>query len=284
MTKFRWAWLLCCILLVPSSTLESQEQKPSFYQQIVRGVFRLEHQDPTTGQVDTATAFFVRATEGLYVVTAGHNARSGFDWQGQVVMRNKKTGATKVWKLNLPHSRWVLHPDIGNARRHPVDVAAMKIPMQARSHEEGEMETAAFAYCAESCPQGEYNQLESDPEPPLQVIVFGFPGHLGLQLREPRPMGRQGMVALTAGEEFVLVDGRYAEEKAFLIDIKMFPGNSGSPVISLNALRGKVNLAGLVISTRPFDYAVAEPVSPIKQVVDLARSGNLDFQPWRLPE
>ncbi len=95
-------------------------------------------------------------------------------------------------------------------------------------------------------------------------------------------MGRQGMVALTAGEEFLLVDARYAEEKAFLIDIKIFPGNSGSPVISLNALSGKVNLVGLVISTRPFDYAVAEPVSRIKEVVDLARSSNLDFQPWHL--
>jgi hypothetical protein len=47
----------------------------------------------------------------------------------------------------------------------------------------------SFFYCPKQCPENQYNQLDTDPEPPEIVMVFGFP--LAAGLRVSRPLGRQ---------------------------------------------------------------------------------------------
>lgn len=262
--------------LILSSHLSAQKSEEPFYTQATRAVIRLEHYEEIKKEGQTkssrlrkqdGTGFFVHTIDALFLVTAAHVARKDYDLHARVPVLLDSSGETVMTELKLPRSRWVFHPDIGDEKTHPVDVAVMKIPSLSGAG------VVALRYCPENCPEGEYNQLEKDPDPPQEVLVFGFPVDIGFQLREPRPMGRQGMVALKSEESFLRVKGKYVEPRTFLIDTRMFSGNSGSPVITFPAFGRKLYLFGLVFGTNlNLDYAIAEPVSRIREVLDLARS------------
>ena len=276
--------LTLLVLRLPLSSPFFQEQQESFYAQSARCVIRLEHKEevkkegqtnPTTQRVWDGTGFFVQTAEALYVVTASHVAKKDYDLHARVPVLLPVTGKVQVMELRLPRERWVHHPQVGSASTRGVDVAVMRIPQLPIG------QLVVLQYCPQNCPEKAFNQLDKDPEPPLQVMVFGFPLDIGLQLKEPRPMGRQGIVALRADEEFIQVEGKFAERRAFLVDAKIFPGNSGSPIVAIPPLSDRVHLVGLVIAANPnLDFAVAEPVSRIRETVDRAKNEPADFEAW----
>ena len=177
-----------------------------FYTQLSRLVIRLEHYEfvKKEGQSKESkvsgpdgTAFFVGDQDYLFVVTARHVAAKDHDLHARVPALVDRTGKTEVVELRLPRSRWVFHPNTGDALTHPVDVAVMHLPrIQDRS-------IVKFQYCPKGCPEAEPTQLVDDAVPPNQVFIWGFPLDIGFGLKEPRPMGRQGMVALNAEERFL---------------------------------------------------------------------------------
>jgi len=176
----------------------------------------------------------------------------------------------------MPHESWVLHPEEGDATHSPVDIAAMKII------EHGGIRT--YQYCPSDCP-GENGIFlaKEDGEPPMPVLVFGFPlNEPGLKLLRSVPLGRQGIIGLIdTKEDEIQVDGKYFDRLGFIIDIPtIIGGNSGSPVLSNVPLVPQA-LVGLISGAtdkgdpgayaRAGGYAIAEPVSRIKEVLDGSR-------------
>jgi hypothetical protein len=107
-------------------------------------------------------------------------------------------------------------------------------------------------------------------------LVFGFPGDLGFELAEQRPMARLGVIAMVAGESFLKARGEFQDADVRLIDAPIFGGNSGSPVFRYRPLGGLAPLLGLVTHTNiQLDYAVMEPVWRIAQTVEQASKAGL---------
>jgi hypothetical protein len=270
--NFVQATLSSCLLAITFATATPQTPTPtpvpkeSFYSMSPRAVIRLEHCEeikkegqpaPTTQIVPDGTAFFVQSADGVFAVTAGHVASSPYNLHSRIPAARTSTGQTQILQLSLPQDRWIHHPDAGSPTRRGVDIAVMKIP-QPRN-----LSLAVLQYCPENCPAEAYNQLpQKDPEPPLQVLVMGFPLDIGLQLVEQRPMGRQGLVALQSEEEFMKIEDKFVDKRAFLVDAKIFGGNSGSPILETHPFSPQIFLVGLAFASNPtLDFAIAEPVS-----------------------
>ena len=198
------------LVVVVTATGHSEEAKEPFYTQVSRMVVRLQHSEevkregqdkPLRSITPDGTAFFVKAFDRLFVITARHVAEKNYDLHAPVPARTTATGDTTLVQLRLPRRRWVFHPNGGDSQTHAVDVAVMRIPAM-RDHG-----IVNFQYCPDKCDEGN-NQLGEDPQPPALVLVFGFPLNIGFTLREPRPMARQGIVALVADEAFLKVNYR----------------------------------------------------------------------------
>ena len=227
----------------------------------------------------TATGFFVKKGDNLYVVTAGHVARDPFSYTAIVRAVAAQSDGSPVSvnvRLTMPHEKWVLHPDEGDATHLAVDVAAMKITDRGGLR--------VFWYCPSNCPNDKQISLAmEDAEPPMPVLVFGFPlNEPGLKLLRSVPLGRQGIIGLIdTTEDEINLDGKYFDRRGFIIDIPtIIGGNSGSPVFS-NTPFVASSLVGLISgATDKGDpgsyamaggYAVAEPASRIKEVLDSPR-------------
>jgi hypothetical protein len=273
----RWQLIGVVSLNLAAATLLAQTGKENLYTQAERGVIHLERALPAGGYGPVGTGFFVANEQNaLFVVTARHIASIGVDLRARVATRLTSTGKTDVVELKLPSSRWLCHENAGNEQTLPVDVAVMKIPgVKDRG-------VVWFRYCAQNCPKDEYNQLADDPLPPDQVIIFGFPVDLGFTLKEQRPMTRLGVVSLTSEEEFISEDAshKFFPKGAYLVDARMFPGNSGGPVFVLNPF-SPLRLGGLVTATnRNLDFGIVTPVSQIKQTLDRAKGADAQFDAW----
>jgi hypothetical protein len=274
------------ILLALSCTVVCGEEEESFYDQLTRAVIRLEHrefiqtaQTPPMHQLEIGTAFFARTGNELYVVSARHVVEKKHDFSSRVQLLNVTTGAMAMFRLELPYGNWVYHPNNGDKDTHYVDVAAMKICVPV-SHT-----PKCFGYEPADPNMKEKNQLPPfDAEPPEPILVFGFPDTIGFQLLEQRPMARLGIMSMSAGKEFLkyhIGDDpndpnlfKFAEERCCLIDARMFGGNSGSPVMNQIRLgNSKPRLLGLVTATnRTLDFGVIEPVSRIRETLDIAKT------------
>lgn len=267
-------WLAGLVLyLLPIQTAFSQPSKEPFYTQMERTVIRLELAQ-NGGYVPAGTGFFVRYNKDrLFVVTARHVASLG-NLRARVSTRLESTSTTDVIELRLPLSRWVYHAKAGDDKTNPVDVAVMRIPFPETGRG-----IVFFSYCPSGCSQDEPNQLAADPQPPDLVTIYGFPLDLGFTLKEQRPMTRLGVVSLTAEEQFVLVNDpsgnpKFLPKGAFLVDARMFPGNSGGPVIVSNPF-SPLKLGGLVSSTnRTLDYGAVTPVSQIIETLERAKESE----------
>lgn len=276
----RFSSLFLALLVVMSTlyaTAEEKEKEP-LYSQLNRAIVRLEHFEliqregstkPISRNVPDGTAFFVVSGKELYVVTARHVVEKPYDLHARVQSKNRKTGELEVILLKLPRGEWVYHDNSGDEDTRFVDVAAMKI------HWIRDRSVKYFRYEPEGSKDHDKNQLPlEDPEPPRPILVFGFPADVGFKLLEQKPLGRLGVVSMKTGKEFLKLNGKkFAEERCSLIDARMFRGNSGSPVMNQPGLTdSKPKLLGLVIATNTsLDFGVIEPVSRIREVLDLTR-------------
>jgi hypothetical protein len=280
---FLLSFLLIFSLLAPLAKAETQEdERESFYSKSNRLIFRLEHPEKgreyySEGKEENkpdGTAFFVQLREELYVVTARHVAEKDYGMYAEVHSINLQTGRIEPIFLNLPSNRWVYHPRQGDAETRYVDVAVMKVNWMT-GHQ-----VMTFLYDVSQQREATGNQLPLlDPEPPQPVLVFGFPSDIGFELTEQRPLGRFGIISMVAGSKFLKMEGKFVEQRVSLVDIEAFPGNSGSPVINQFSpiWNPKIKLLGLLIGTNPrIHIAIIEPVSRIRETLDLAQKQSLD--------
>jgi hypothetical protein len=199
-----------------------------------------------------------------------------------VPAKRRDSGTTEVVELRVPKESWVFHylgPEKkkeGNAEviLRGVDVAVAPLPRMK------DLGIVAFESCA-PCTEGLTSQLATaDPTPSASVFMTGFPGDLGLQLVEQRPLFRSGIVAMVAGERFLTINGAFVDERSFVVDRRVQPGNSGSPVFSVRSFQGTITLVGLVSATNEgWEYTIVEPASRIREAIDR----TIEIRPPKLP-
>ena len=276
--------LLLFIVNLTTSTLLAQPSKENFYTQAERLVIHLERALPSGGFAPVGTGFFVQNEQNeLFVVAPRHIASAGVDLRARVPTLLTASAKTDIVELRLPSSKWIYHENAGDDKTLAVDVAVMKIAgVKDRS-------VVTFRYCPHNCPKDEYNQLADDPLPPDQIVIFGFPLDLGFTLKEQRPMTRIGVVSLTSDDQFVSVNLPGGTQKllpkgAYLIDARMFEGNSGSPVV-VHSPFTQLRLGGLVTATnRNLDYGIVTPVSQIAETLERAKNAEKNVTAWFLLE
>jgi S1-C subfamily serine protease len=264
------------------------EKKEDFYSQLCRGIIRLEHSEEikekssnkiTNITRPNGTAFFVRSGDDLFVVTARHVVEKEYDLHARVQCKNRITGDNEVILLKLKRDKWVFHPEDESIDTNYVDVAVMKISWIP------DRGTKMFRYELPNTEEANKNQLPfEDPLPPDSILIFGFPLDIGFKLSEQKPLGRLGIVSMVTGNKFLKINNKFAEEKAMIIDAKMFPGNSGSPVINqLSLLQVEIKLLGLVIATNEnLDFGIIEPVSRIRETIEIAKESPKNIDCWFL--
>jgi len=288
-TFFMLFLLFIMVLSFICFAIEQTEEKEDLYWQLSRAVIRLEHSEKTLKEgsdevintnVPNGTAFFVRSGGDLFVVTARHVVENDYDLHARVQCKNKVTGDSEVILLKMKRDKWVFHPKDESIDTNYVDVAVMKIewiPGRGTKH---------FRYELPNTEEANKNQLPfEDPLPPGSILIFGFPLDIGFKLSEQKPLGRLGIVSMVTGKKFLKMEnGKYAEEKAVLIDSNMFPGNSGSPVIKqLLPFASEIKLLGLVIATNErMNYALIEPVSRIRETIETAKESPKNIDCWFL--
>ena len=271
------AYVVIFISLIVTCSLNAQEKEESLYDQISRAVVRLEHIDVITrsGQNDTlnipksnGTGFFVLYKNNSFLVSTRHVVEKNYDLRARVKIRNIILNQFEVIELRIPKDSWVFHPNHGSNSVRYVDVAALKLPSIKNRAILG-IQESLFA--------------EKDPEPPDDILVFGYPLVLGFELREQKPLARVGIVALIAKEKFLKLGSKYVHKETRLLDVPMFPGNSGSPVFLKPSLGVKLELIGLVIAgNERLDYAVCEPISCIKEVLERTNNLRKPMPSWLL--
>jgi S1-C subfamily serine protease len=276
MKRKGWYLLILIFLTFASSSYADHPMKvkeESLYQQLSRAIIRLENDQG----VPVGTAFFTiydGDPTNYYLITARHVAIAADTLRARVPSQHLDTGKTEIIGLKIPGNQWIFHPESGrkieykgiSERLMPVDVAVAKIPAIRKRSVRG------IRYCPGRCSNvKEENQfLVRDPEPPMRILVWGFPNDLGFTLEEQRPFGRLGMVSMKAEEPFIRTDGELRDERVILLDAPLFPGNSGSPVFSYPVVQ-QFKLAGMVsASNATANLAIAEPVSRISETMHKA--------------
>lgn len=269
---------LTLIILLFAFSTKAEEDKEGFYEQISRAVIRLEHIEQIkkegsniikTKNISDGTAFFVASEKDLYLVSARHVVDKNHALHARVRCKNEVTKEIEVILLKVQKDRWIFHNVTGDNNTNYVDVAVQKIEwIKDRT-------IKAFRFESKESKNFEINQLPyEDPLPPRSILSFGFPMDIGFKLLEQRPFGRSGIIAMVTGKEFLkLANGKFAEERDVILDLDMFPGNSGSPVINkMDISDPKPKLLGLIVATNlKMNYAIMEPVSRIIETLDLAK-------------
>ena len=268
---------------------EQTEEKEDLYLQLSRAVIRLEHSEKILKEgsnelintnVSNGTAFFIGNTEDLFIVTARHVVEKDYDLHARIQCKNRITGETEIILLKLKKDKWVFHPKDESIDTNYVDVAVMKIGWII------DRDIKMFRYELPNTEVANQNQLPfEDPLPPESILIFGFPLDIGFKLSEQKPLCRLGIVSMVTGKKFLKTEnGKFADEKTILIDSNMFPGNSGSPVIKqLLPFASEIKLLGLVIAPNErMNYAVIEPVSRIRETIEIAKEGLKNIDCWFL--
>lgn len=266
---------------------DQTEKKEDFYSQLCRGIIRLEHNEEIKEESSNkitnitrpdGTAFFVRSGDDLFVVTARHVVEEEYDLHSRVQCKNRITGDNEVILLKLKRNKWAFHTQDETDDTHYVDVAAMKIIWIK------DRDISYFSYELTDSEGSNNNQLPlKDPLSPTSILIFGFTAYIGFELQEQKPMGRLGIISLVTGKRFLKMEnGKFAEEKAILIDSNIFQGNSGSPVIKqLLPFASEIQLLGLVFATdESMNYALIEPVSRIRETIEVAKKEPINMDCW----
>lgn len=282
---------LCWAMLVCASTVMANDAQPtaeSLYQRLARTVVRFERvpDEAPDKRTSIGTGFFVLYHNTLYLVTALHVLASSAPMHARIPALRQDSQQLDVIELRVPHEAWVAHPskpsELVDAEKpgakplaiRPVDVVVARLPWPP-AHQLAPIRTFAAA----------------DPEPPEPVLVFGYPHDLGFALTEQRPLGRAGIVAMAAKAPYIFYysddnysNGSYADGRVRALDIRMFEGNSGSPVLRAAGIDKDRVLLGLVAGgDSNLDIAVSEPVSRIRETLEFAHSQDVPAEPEWLP-
>jgi hypothetical protein len=267
----------------PTEIAKPKPPEETFYSQAQHAIVRLEHIEANLQTKLTnyqfATGFFVHTENNWYLVTAAHVADEPFSYTAKAPLL-LDNGTTVDARVVLPHDKWEFPPEVDDKEHHfRMDVAAMKIRFLGGG-------LKSFNYCPKKCLENEYNQLDTDTEPPDVVMTFGFPGLSGMTIFS-RPLGRQGMVAFVdTRADTISVENKWFDRHGFVIDMPTIAGGaSGSPVIKIPAL-GRLTLVGLISASNTSlggGYAIAEPVSRIRELLDrLENQKTPVVDPWCL--
>jgi hypothetical protein len=264
----RFAQMAVVVLLsstvVPCLQIRAEE---SDYQSFGRATVRLEQavvaDSSPSGKVNfrvapAGTGFFVVYKDRAFLVTARHVAESGGDLLAQVKVRDSTGSHYQTLLLRIPNDAWCFHPDLGNDSTKYVDVAVAPLPVPG---------SATVKYFQASL------LADPDPQPPRSAIVYGYPLDIGYHLKEPVPLARTAIVSMVANQPFIAdaAAKKYFEARSFLLDGKIFSGNSGSPVVLNEPLDNRPALLGLVIAaSESLSFAVCEPISRIRETLDRA--------------
>jgi Trypsin-like peptidase domain len=189
------------------------------------------------------TGFFVAYKDALYLVSAGHLSKAG-DLRARL----------PVGELSVPRQAWVVHP---SAKSVDVAVARVACPVGLK------LNTLRF----------EDELATADPQPPEQILVAGYPRGFAFDAATQRPMIRQGIVSMMGDAPYVHYAGdqSMADGRVRVLDVRTFPGNSGSPVFRQSGFPGKRVLVGLVSSgDEELGIAISEPVSRIRETIEFA--------------
>lgn len=281
--------LLLYLIIVCSIIPEcwaNEKKKEDLYSQLNRAIIRLEHvefvkkeasETPLQQLKPNGTGFFVQYDRKLFVVSARHVVEQPYDLQARVECMNNVSKQKEVILLKLYRDKWIFHPEVVDEDTHHVDVAAMRIKwIKDRSIKH-------FSYYKDLPDKESKNNFpEKDPVPPRAILVFGFPIDIGFELLAQRPFGRSGIISMQTGKKFLRMNlkgvTKLAEERCYLIDAEIFPGNSGSPVINQTSFSDpRLKLLGLISAANfRLDFAVVEPVSRIRETIELAKDKSID--------
>lgn len=272
----------------PSPAESVSKKQDMVYDKFSRAIIKLKHDERVhllssnklkTNVIPDGTAFLLSKKNDLFVVSARHVVDKNYDLYANVKAKDSETGVIKDLLLKLPRHSWVYHPDQGNENTHYVDVAVMKISLLP-GHE-----LVAFEYSPQWGNTVDYTSHKQ--RTPLPVLICGFSGNKGFRLSQARPISTLGIIPAFKdnSKSFKIKNGKFVENKAFLIDAEISGGNSGSPVFQPAPplfFRNDMRIIGLVIGAdESMDLAIVEPASRIWETLDLAekRSGK-DYTFW----
>ncbi len=262
----------------PSLAEEVVKNQDMVYERFGRAIINLKHEERfhLTGSntiglnvVPDGTAFLLCSGNDLFVVSARHVVEKDYDLHANVQVKNSKTGVIVNFLLKLPRHSWVYHPDQGNENTHYVDVAVVKIDLLP-GHE-----LSTFQNNPQWANTVDFTSHKQGT--PIPVLICGFSGDKRFLLSGAKPFSRLGIIPAFKdnSKSFKISNGKFVENKAFLIDADISQGNSGSPVfqpIPPLFFRNDMRIIGLVIGTdERMGLAIVEPASRIGETLDLAR-------------
>jgi trypsin-like peptidase len=248
------------------------------YEDFSRAIIKLKHDKRVhlvgsnkirTNIIPDGTAFLLYSRKDLFVVSARHVVDKNYDLYANVQAKDSETGLIKNVLLKLPRLSWVYHPDQGNENTHYVDVAVIKIDLLP-GHE-----LFTFHYSPQWGNTVDFTSHKQ--RTPIPVLICGFSGDKKYRLSEARPLSRLGIIPAFKdhSKSFKISNGKFVENKAFLIDTEISGGNSGSPVFQPDHplfFRNDMRIIGLVIGAdESMRLAIVEPESRIEETLDLAR-------------
>ncbi|MBW1706058.1 MAG: hypothetical protein JRJ86_12965 [Deltaproteobacteria bacterium] len=261
------------------SLAEAVPQKTGMvYESFFSAIIKLKHDERIhlegsdkirTSVIPDGTAFLLSNKNDLFVVSARHVVEKDYDLYADVRAKNRKTGMTENFLLKLPRHGWAYHPDQGNEKTHYVDVAVMKICLLPG------YELFPFQYSPQWKNTVDFTSREH--RAPIPVLICGFSGDKGFRLSEARPLSRLGIMPALKdnSKSFKISNGKFVENRAFLVDAEISEGNSGSPVFQPDPpllFRNDMRIIGLVIGTdKSMGLAIVEPASRIGETLDIAR-------------
>lgn len=258
-------WVLAISLLTCGGTNAESDSTQTQYDAISRAVVRLEHTDTvvragqekvTSVPKSDGTGFVTYYNQNLYLVTARHVVDKPYDLRTRVTVERMDNNELEVVELRIPKEAWVYHPKGETPKLNYVDVAAVKLSLKKER---------IIKIIPTSLIEGR------DPLPPELIIVYGYPGDVGFEQTKQKPIARGGTVASEAGDKFKNKQGKFFNEQTFLLDVLMFPGNSGSPVFRRTNFDASNEIIGIVTSANErLDFAICEPVSRIRETLDYA--------------
>ncbi|MCD6295830.1 MAG: hypothetical protein J7M30_01605 [Deltaproteobacteria bacterium] len=270
-----YIFILACHF--PSLVEAAPKKMGMVYERFSRAIIKLKHDERVhlmgsdeikINVIPDGTAFLLSDKNDLFVVSARHVVEKDYDLYANVKAEHIETGVIKTFVLKLPRHGWVYHPDQGNENTHYVDVAVMKIDLLP-GHE-------LFTFQHRSQWENTVDFTYHKQRTPLPVLICGFSGDKGFRLSEARPLSRLGIVPAFKdnSKSFKISNGKFVENKAFLIDAEISGGNSGSPVFQPDPplfFRNDMRIIGLVIGTdESMGLAIVEPASRIGETIDLA--------------